>query len=115
MKGQRISHSATNNREFPPELSNRLTGIDADGDIISTEEYSIIATRTVTAKEKQIIRKHIMEKLYAYENFDEEYCEWKVNSVFPVQINNPHSLSESENISTTKYCPCCGKKILIIS
>lgn len=43
----------------------------------------------------------------------EEYCEWEINSVFPEQINNPH-VKIRENISTTKYCPYCGKKIRIV-
>lgn len=53
----------------------RLTGVDANGDIISTEEFEIIATRAMTDKEKFLIKKHILEKLYEYENSDEEYCE----------------------------------------
>lgn len=91
----------------------RLTGVDANGDIISTEEFEIIATRATTDKEKFLIKKHILKKLYEYENSDEEYCEWKTNSVFPEQINNPH-IPERENSSTTKYCPCCGKTIRIV-
>lgn len=91
----------------------RLTGLDADGQVISTEEYAIIATRALTPLEEKIIRKHILEKLYAYENSDDEFCKWKVNPVFSEQIINPH-VSEAENISTAKYCPCCGKKILIV-
>ncbi|MCI6677523.1 MAG: hypothetical protein MSG78_11650 [Clostridiales bacterium] len=45
-----------------------------------------------------------------YENTNDEYCKWKINSVFPETINNPHA-AERENIATTKYCPYCGKKI----
>ena len=45
-----------------------------------------------------------------YENTDDEYCKWKINSVFLETINNPH-VAERENIETAKYCPCCGKKI----
>lgn len=92
----------------------RLTGLDAGGQVISTEEYAIIATRALTPLDEKVIRKHILEKLYAYENSDDEFCKWKVNSVFSEQINNPHRAFESENISTAKYCPCCGKKILIV-
>ena len=44
----------------------------------------------------------------------EEICKWKTNSVFPETINNPH-VAERENISTAKYCPCCGKKIKIVN
>lgn len=42
-----------------------------------------------------------------------EVCKWKRNSVFPTQIINPH-VAERENISTAKYCPCCGKEIQVI-
>ena len=48
-----------------------------------------------------------------YENTDDEYCKWKINSVFHETINNPH-VAERENIATTKYCPCCGKKIKVV-
>lgn len=50
----------------------RLTGQDADGCIISTEEYAIIATRAVTPKEEENIKNHILEKLYEYENMEDE-------------------------------------------
>lgn len=50
----------------------RLTGLDADGCIISTEEYTILATRKVTEKENENINKHILEKLYECENIEEE-------------------------------------------
>ena len=48
-----------------------------------------------------------------YENTDDEYCKWKINSVFLETINNPH-VAERENIETAKYCPCCGKKIKVV-
>ena len=44
----------------------RLTGLDADGYIISTEEATIIAARPVSEEEKKSIRMHILEKLYEY-------------------------------------------------
>ena len=91
----------------------RLTGLDADGDIVSVEEYSIIGMRPLTKKEERLIREHIMQKLYEYENSEEERCVWKVNSEFPDQINNPH-IPERENICTTEFCPYCGKRILIM-
>lgn len=39
----------------------RLTGLDADGYIISTEEATIIAARPVSEEEKKSIRMHILE------------------------------------------------------
>lgn len=50
----------------------RLTGMDANGDIISTEEYTIIASKRITNEEKRSIENHILEKLYKYENMEEE-------------------------------------------
>lgn len=50
----------------------RLTGMDANGDIISTEEYTIIASKRITNEEKRSIENHILEKLYEYENMEEE-------------------------------------------
>lgn len=50
----------------------RLTGLDAYGDVISTEEYSILATRDITDKEKEDIKNHILEKLYKYEDKETE-------------------------------------------
>ena len=52
----------------------------------------------------------VSDDVCGYENTDDEHCKWKINSVFPETINNPH-VAERENISTAKYCPCCGKKI----
>lgn len=46
----------------------RLTGLDADGNVISTEEYEILATRAITEKENESIKNHILKKLYEYEN-----------------------------------------------
>ena len=67
----------------------RLTGLDADGYIISTEEATIIAARPVSEEEKKSIRMHILEKLYEYENLDEEFCNWKIDikspELFPQQ------------------------------
>ena len=51
---------------------NRLTGLDAYGDIISTEEYDIIATRTMTDKEEETIKNHLLERLYELENKEDE-------------------------------------------
>lgn len=70
----------------------RLTGLDADGYIISTEEATIIAARPVSEEEKKSIRMHILP-------------EW---------IINPHT-HEKVAVSTTKYCSCCGRKIRIIN
>lgn len=50
----------------------RLTGLDADGQIISTEEYSIIGTRGLTDEENKNIVKHLLTKLYELENKEEE-------------------------------------------
>lgn len=50
----------------------RLTGLDAYGDVISTEEYSILATRDITDKEKEDIKNHILEKLYKCEDKETE-------------------------------------------
>ena len=55
----------------------------------------------------------VADDVCGYENTDDEYCKWKINSVFPETINNPH-IAERENIATTKYCPCCGKKIKVV-
>ena len=55
----------------------------------------------------------VADDVCEYENTDDEYCKWKINSVFPETINNPH-IAERENIATTKYCPYCGKKIKVI-
>ena len=46
----------------------RLTGMDANGHIISTEEYTIIASKKITNEEKRNIENHILEKLYKYEH-----------------------------------------------
>lgn len=69
----------------------RLTGLDADGYIISTEEATIIAARPVSEEEKKSIRMHILEKLYEYENLDEEFCNWKIDIKYPEWIINPHT------------------------
>ena len=91
----------------------RLTGLDADGHIISTEEEKFLASKGCVDKDEMYkIMMHLAEKLYEYEDTDDGYCEWKINSIFPETINNPH-VAERENISTAKYCPCCGKKIKI--
>lgn len=50
----------------------RLTGMDANGHIISTEEYTIIASKRITNEEKRNIENHILEKLYKYEDMEEE-------------------------------------------
>lgn len=92
----------------------RLTGLDADGYIISTEEATIIAARPVSEEEKKSIRMHILEKLYEYENLDEEFCNWKIDIKSPEWIINPHT-HEKTAVSTTKYCSCCGRKIRIIN
>ena len=55
----------------------------------------------------------VSDDVCEYENTNDEYCKWKINSVFPETINNPH-VAERENIATTKYCPYCGKKIKIV-
>ena len=74
---------------------------------------SIIDKKNNFDKEEYFKQLKIFElKPILVEDF-EKYCEWEINSVFPEQINNPH-VSERENISTTKYCPCCGKKIRIV-
>lgn len=93
----------------------RLTGLDADGHIISTEEEKLLVLKGYIDKDEMYkIMMHLAEKLYEYENADDEYCKWKINSAFPETINNPH-VAERENIATTKYCPCCGKKIKIVN
>lgn len=93
----------------------RLTGEDADGHIISTEEEWLLATKGFINKDEMYkIMMHLTEKLYEYEIADLNMCEWKRNSVFPETINNPH-VSERENIATTKFCPYCGKKIKIVN
>lgn len=46
----------------------RLTGLDADGHIISTEEESLIATKgKVSESEMKNIMTHLTERLYEYE------------------------------------------------
>lgn len=50
----------------------RLTGLDADGNIISTEEYSVIGTRGLTDEENKNIVEHLLTKLYELENKEEE-------------------------------------------
>ena len=55
----------------------------------------------------------VADDVCEYENTDDEYCKWKINSVFLETINNPH-VAERENIETAKYCPCCGKKIKVV-
>ena len=55
----------------------------------------------------------VSDDVCEYENTDDEYCKWKINSVFLETINNPH-VAERENIETAKYCPCCGKKIKVV-
>ena len=55
----------------------------------------------------------VADDVCEYENTNDEYCKWKINSVFPETINNPH-VAERENIATTKYCPYCGKKIKVV-
>ena len=54
------------------DTDKRLTGLDAYGNVISTEEYDIIAQRGMTEKEKIKINERILEKLYDYENREEE-------------------------------------------
>lgn len=93
----------------------RLTGKDADGHIISTEEEWLLASKGFINKDEMYkIMMHLTEKLYEYEVADLNMCEWKRNSAFPETINNPH-VSERENIATTKFCPYCGKKIKIVN
>ena len=55
----------------------------------------------------------VADDVCEYENTNDEYCKWKINSVFHETINNPH-VAERENIATTKYCPYCGKKIKVV-
>lgn len=93
----------------------RLTGEDADGHIISTEEEWLLASNGFISKDEMYkIMMHLTEKLYEYEVADLNMCEWKRNSAFPETINNPH-VSKRENIATTKFCPYCGKKIKIVN
>ena len=79
---------------------------DIDGDYVPP---------MIETKEAIEIVKHggVSDDVCEYENTDDEYCKWKINSVFPETINNPH-VAERENISTAKYCPCCGKKIKVV-
>lgn len=79
---------------------------DIDGDYVPP---MIKAEKAIEIVKQGCVSDDVCE----YENTDDEYCKWKINSVFPETINNPH-VAERENISTAKYCPCCGKKIKVV-
>ena len=85
-----------------------LSHVDFDSTIQNSLENFL---KAITNEAIEIVKQGgVSDDVCEYENTNDEYCKWKINSVFPETINNPH-VAERENIATTKYCPYCGKKI----
>lgn len=52
---ERIDNNMSTSTKEDSLQTKRLTGLDAYGDVISTEEYEIIAARAVTEEEKNVL------------------------------------------------------------
>lgn len=82
----------------------RLTGRDAYGDIVANEEMQIIASRGTTYDDLHNIINHLAEKLYEYEDLEEQGRLVKL----PCKVGNIVYCIENKEIYT-----CTVEKISI--